>query len=89
MDLGEKPTEEQRDVVEMMSFANERDEYEHLLTKFDTKRQKELLRKIDWRLLPVLTVFYLISFMDRSNIGNARLQGLEADLNLSPSQFNW
>ncbi|QYT01737.1 Major Facilitator Superfamily protein [Trichoderma simmonsii] len=89
MDFGEKPIEEQRDDVETISFANERDEYEHLLTKFDTKRQKELLRKIDWRLLPVLTVFYLISFMDRSNIGNARLQGLEADLHLSPSQFNW
>ncbi|KAL7912456.1 MFS general substrate transporter [Trichoderma velutinum] len=89
MDYGEKPIEEQRDDVEIVSFANERDEYEHLITKFDTKRQKKLLRKIDWRLLPVLTVFYLISFMDRSNIGNARLQGLEADLHLSPSQFNW
>ncbi|KKP07849.1 major facilitator superfamily transporter [Trichoderma harzianum] len=89
MDFGEKPIEEQRDDVETVSFANERDEYKHLLTKFDTKRQKELLRKIDWRLLPVLTVFYLISFLDRSNIGNARLQGLEADLHLTPSQFNW
>ncbi|RFU28082.1 hypothetical protein B7463_g8247, partial [Scytalidium lignicola] len=71
------------------TFIDDRDEYEHLLTKFDATRQKKLLRKIDWRLLPVLTIFYLVSFMDRSNIGNARLQGLEADLHLTPGQFNW
>lgn len=50
----------------------ERREYEELLQRFDAQTQKKLLRKIDFRLMPVLAVLYLISFMDRSNIGNAR-----------------
>ena len=86
--MNEKHLERQHDHVENMSFADDRDEYESLLVRFDAKRQRKLLRKIDWRLLSVLGIFYLISFMDRSNIGNARLQGLEEDLDLSPAQFN-
>ncbi|KAL4861394.1 major facilitator superfamily domain-containing protein [Aspergillus spectabilis] len=45
-----------------------------------------LLRKVDWRLLPALSIFYLISYIDRANMGNARLYGLEEDLGLSPQQ---
>ena len=86
--MNEKHLESQHDHVENMSFADDRDEYESILARFDAKRQRKLLRKIDWRLLSVLGIFYLISFMDRSNIGNARLQGLEDDLDLSPAQFN-
>ena len=29
--------------------------------------QKALLRKLDWKLLPALTLLYLLSFLDRSN----------------------
>ena len=30
-------------------------------------RDKALLRKLDWKLLPALTLLYLLSFLDRSN----------------------
>ena len=30
--------------------------------------EKKLLRKMDWRLLPMLTLLYLLSFIDRGNI---------------------
>jgi hypothetical protein len=92
MDKPEKNIEEHREESGRAfptSYIDERDEYDHLLTKFDQNRQKKLLRKTDWHVLPVLTLFYLISFMDRSNIGNARLQGLEADLHLTSGQYNW
>lgn len=69
--------------------APERAEYEALLQKFDKARTKKLLRKIDYRLMPILTVLYLVSYMDRTNVGNARLLHLEADLGLSPQQYNW
>ncbi|KAF6753510.1 MFS general substrate transporter [Ephemerocybe angulata] len=49
---------------------------------------KEVWRKVDRRLLPALAVMYLFSFMDRANIGNARLQGLEKQLNMSGDQYN-
>ncbi|KAF1809219.1 MFS general substrate transporter [Eremomyces bilateralis CBS 781.70] len=76
------------DRQENVAISSDHEEYTELLTRFDAKRQKELLRKIDWRLLPLLTVFYLLSFMDRSNMGNARLQGLERDLQMTPTQYN-
>ncbi|KAH7337182.1 major facilitator superfamily domain-containing protein [Rhizoctonia solani] len=34
------------------------------------------MRKVDWHLLPILTILYLLSFLDRANIGNAKLVGI-------------
>jgi hypothetical protein len=56
---------------------------------FDAKREALLLRKMDIRLIPVLSLLYLMSFLDRGNIGNARLAGLEKDLNLVGNQYAW
>lgn len=39
--------------------------------EFSTKESKKLLRKIDWNLLPLLSLLYLLSALDRANIGNA------------------
>lgn len=47
-----------------------------------------LKRKLDYRLVPIWSLLYLFSFLDRSNIGNARIAGLEHDLNLTGTQFN-
>lgn len=56
---------------------------------FDRKREAKLLRKMDIRLIPVLALLYLMSFLDRGNIGNARLAGLETDLNLVGNEYAW
>ncbi|KAF8929179.1 hypothetical protein BGZ47_001232 [Haplosporangium gracile] len=48
-----------------------------------------LRRKIDWHLLPLLSLMYLFSFLDRVNIGNAKVVGLEKDLNLTPLEYSW
>ncbi|TKA24215.1 hypothetical protein B0A50_05979 [Salinomyces thailandicus] len=39
-----------------------------------------LLRKLDFRILPLLAVMYLFNALDKSNLGNAKTAGLEADL---------
>ncbi|EIE92505.1 hypothetical protein RO3G_17103 [Rhizopus delemar RA 99-880] len=58
----------------------------------------KLVRKLDRRILPLLCVLYLLSYIDRywegryttrSNIGNAKLDGLEKDLDLTKSQYQW
>ncbi|KAE8147979.1 major facilitator superfamily domain-containing protein [Aspergillus avenaceus] len=49
--------------------------------------EKALLRKLDMRLLPPLTILYLLSFLDRSNVGNARLEGLATDVNMTGNQY--
>ncbi|KAF9888482.1 hypothetical protein FE257_008589 [Aspergillus nanangensis] len=55
---------------------------------YDTSSTKKLIRKIDWVLIPWLALLYLLSFLDRTNIGNARLAGLEEDLGMSGLDYN-
>ena len=56
----------------------------------DPVLEKKLIRKCDLHVIPVLFVPFLLSFLDRTNIGNARIQGLERDLNIDPAgnKFN-
>lgn len=55
---------------------------------FDDIDRKKITRKIDLRLLPIFTVLFLLSFLDRGNIGNAKIEGLAEDLNLEGNQYN-
>ncbi|KAI6041657.1 MFS nicotinic acid transporter Tna1 [Pisolithus marmoratus] len=38
--------------------------------------------------MPIFTLIYLFSFMDRGNIGNAKLEGLMTQLHLTGSRYN-
>lgn len=49
--------------------------------------ERALVRKIDLRILPALTTLYLLSFLDRSNVGNARIEGLTDDLHMTGDQY--
>ncbi|KAI9809382.1 MAG: hypothetical protein M1827_006894 [Pycnora praestabilis] len=49
---------------------------------------KKLLRKLDFTLIPWLCLLYLTSFLDRTNIGNAKLDGLTTDLHMTNGQYN-
>lgn len=50
---------------------------------------KKAIRKMDFRIIPILVIIYLVAFLDRGNIGNARIEGLEADLGISAQQYQW
>lgn len=54
----------------------------------DEAAEKRLLRKLDFTIYPVLYIVYMLSFLDRINIGNAKIQGMTADLDLSGSRYN-
>ncbi|KAH7407991.1 major facilitator superfamily domain-containing protein [Cadophora sp. MPI-SDFR-AT-0126] len=58
--------------------------------QYDAAATRRLLRKLDFRLLPFFALLYLLSFLDRTNIGNARLFGLIPNLGMDPKslQFN-
>ncbi|KAH7131984.1 major facilitator superfamily domain-containing protein [Dendryphion nanum] len=56
--------------------------------EYDEKATGRLLRRIDLYLIPLLALLYLMSFLDRSNIGNARLAGLERDLKMQKLDYN-
>ena len=53
------------------------------------EEETAIRRKIDIHTVPLVTLLYMLCFLDRANIGNARIQGLEKDLGLQGLQFNW
>ncbi|KAM0493156.1 hypothetical protein ACHAPB_008560 [Verticillium nonalfalfae] len=59
------------------------------LESFAHLDEKKVLRKMDVRLIPMLALLYLLSFLDRGNIGNAKIEGLQEDLHMSDDQYNW
>ncbi|KAL1685865.1 major facilitator superfamily domain-containing protein [Schizophyllum commune] len=52
------------------------------------KIERRVVRKLDLRLLPILIIMYFFNFVDRSNLANARLGGLEKDLKMTGTDFN-
>ncbi|KAI0964732.1 major facilitator superfamily domain-containing protein [Xylaria arbuscula] len=61
---------------------------EAFFESFSEKDRKILLLKMDLHILPILIALYLLSFIDRANIGNAKIEGLTDDLNLTGNQYN-
>ena len=56
---------------------------------FSNVDEKKTLRKMDLHLIPMLALLYLLSFLDRGNIGNAKIEGLSDTLKLTGPQYNW
>lgn len=54
----------------------------------DPTLQKRILRKLDTRLAPLFCALYFLSYLDRSNIGNAAIAGLNDQLGLTGSQYS-
>ncbi|KAI7848875.1 major facilitator superfamily domain-containing protein [Circinella umbellata] len=54
----------------------------------DKEEIKRLTWKRDTRILPLVCLFYLFSFLDRVNIGNAKLAGIIEDTNMTENEFN-
>ncbi|CAI4215829.1 unnamed protein product [Parascedosporium putredinis] len=52
------------------------------------QREKKLVRRLDWTLMPMLWVLYLFNYLDRNNIAQAKLDTFEKDLGLTGNQFN-
>lgn len=51
------------------------------------RAERELVRKIDMRLIPPIVAMYILNYIDRNAIASARLGGLEEDLNLQGSEY--
>ncbi|KAJ3477810.1 hypothetical protein NLG97_g8739 [Lecanicillium saksenae] len=86
-------TAEKRDEVESMSSTKYIEELNYIGTNSngnaaEQERESKLRWKIDWHIVPLTSVIFLFSFIDRANIGNARIAGLEKTLNMGGYQFN-
>ncbi|KEF57115.1 uncharacterized protein A1O9_07305 [Exophiala aquamarina CBS 119918] len=57
-------------------------------TNFPEEKRKRIFRKVDIRLIPMLALLYLAAHIDRANIGNAKIEGMIEDLNMTGVQYN-
>lgn len=57
--------------------------------EFGDINPKKVLTKLDLHLIPVVSLLFLLSFLDRGNIGNARIEGLAESLKMTGPQYNW
>ncbi|TVY87273.1 putative ABC transporter ATP-binding protein, partial [Lachnellula willkommii] len=48
-----------------------------------------VVRKFDRKLVLFVALLYMLSFLDRSNIGNAKIAGLDIDLELDSYRYEW
>ncbi|KAF5133875.1 putative transporter [Metarhizium anisopliae] len=51
--------------------------------------EKKLVRKIDLFLMPILWIMYILNYVDRTNIGNAKIAGMAVDLDLDDNRYAW
>ncbi|THY29451.1 MFS general substrate transporter [Aureobasidium pullulans] len=54
----------------------------------DPELDKRITRKFDTHVIPWLFGLWLLAFIDRSNIGNAKIDGLQETLQLNGNEFN-
>lgn len=76
------------------------------LVQYDRALERRVVRKLDWHVVPLVAALCechahativslneqtdLLAFLDRSNIGNARIAGMEDDLRLGyGDRYTW
>ncbi|KAG8670896.1 hypothetical protein FPOAC2_04203 [Fusarium poae] len=81
--------------VEYDENAPERDEvlerYELIRDKTPEERaaiEKSLVRKLDWKFLAMVTAMLMMNYLDRINVSNARLAGMQEDLHMTDTMWS-
>lgn len=81
--------EEDDDLVGATQRRRRRRESTQSFELYTPDEERSVRRKLDRRLVLFVAFLYMLSFLDRSNIGNARIAGLVGDLQLSDGQYDW
>ncbi|OGE54431.1 hypothetical protein PENARI_c006G10224 [Penicillium arizonense] len=55
----------------------------------DPAEEKRLVRKIDWIILPSLSVCYIFFYIDKTTLSYAAIFGINEDLHLVGNQYSW
>ncbi|KAJ4150416.1 hypothetical protein LMH87_011168 [Akanthomyces muscarius] len=55
---------------------------------FDPKLESRLRWKIDMCIVPIVAILYLFCFIDRANLGNAKIAGMDRDLGMKGYDYN-
>jgi hypothetical protein len=55
----------------------------------DHVEAKKVLRKIDRRVIPILTLIYMMQYLDKNGINYASVYGLQKGTNLKGQDYSW
>jgi len=55
----------------------------------DPEEAKRVLRKIDYRIIPVLFVTYFLQYLDKNSINFASVYGLKTGTHLKGQDYSW
>ncbi|KAK6955560.1 hypothetical protein Daesc_003200 [Daldinia eschscholtzii] len=59
------------------------------LTNYTPEQEARVVRKLDLNLMTLFFVLYMLAYLDRGNIGNARIAGMAKDLDLTGNRYQW
>ncbi|KAI8295724.1 putative transporter [Colletotrichum sp. SAR 10_98] len=63
------------------------DTYRSYSPEFSKETERQLVRKIDAHLLPLIVIIYLFNYLDRNSITQARLYGLQEDTHVKGATY--
>ncbi|KAI9274737.1 major facilitator superfamily domain-containing protein [Phascolomyces articulosus] len=70
------------------NYQNDKEYDDDHTSHIDKKLLRHLLFKIDMRVIPLLSLCYLSSCLDRANIGNAKIAGLTETIDITENEYN-
>ena len=73
-----------RDLDDAYEFYRRQD-----ATNVDPQEARQVLRKIDWHILPLLMGTYLLQYLDKSTVNFASVFGLRQGTNLHGQDYSW
>lgn len=76
-------TKEQDGDVALALFANAQE------LVIDPGEEENLVRKIDWVILPLILVNYAFFYIDKTTLSYAAIFGVKQDLKLHGTQYSW
>ncbi|WWC93568.1 hypothetical protein V866_000403 [Kwoniella sp. B9012] len=82
---GDEDNNKHRNILDLAARAH----YEHI--DYTEEESKAVLRKIDWRLMPMLIWIYGLQYADKQSLTFASLMGIREDihLNLQSQEYSW
>ncbi|KAK1515912.1 uncharacterized protein CCOS01_13110 [Colletotrichum costaricense] len=55
----------------------------------DPEEERRLVRKVDWMILPYISVCYVFFYIDKTTLSYAAIFGIQSDLNLKGTEYSW
>ncbi|KAH8678472.1 major facilitator superfamily domain-containing protein [Xylariales sp. PMI_506] len=87
-ELGAVDTEKQAPCLSGLSDSNKAQSTTETIPLTDEATLRRLRRRFDMRVLPPLFAIFVMSFLDRGNIGNAKIQGMLTSLGMKGQDYS-